>query len=202
MTEPDNVRRALFFHCGVGQLVEEGRFVSEKVADEWHGECPGRVVDLDGVKHKCLCECGCAKRKIVDLRKVTGTGARAHAEMAISGDHNVDFKQAFDSSDKAHTKRVSRKRVSTCQHCGEPTRGGMFLPGHDAKLKSDLQAKVKDESKENQPGRLRAVAELAMRGWPLPEGKVRESKAVDLGLKLAGRDDITLERLTKERLEP
>lgn len=32
----------------------------------------------------------------------------------------------------------SRPAVGACEHCGEPTKGGRFVPGHDAKLKGDL----------------------------------------------------------------
>lgn len=46
-----------------------------------------------------------------------------------------------------------------CECCGEPTKGGRFLPGHDAKLKSVLRARVKHHNDQE------AKAELERRGW-------------------------------------
>lgn len=54
--------------------------------------------------------------------------------------------------------RVPRSTVGACECCGESTRGGRFLPGHDAKMKSRLRAAAKE-------GDQQAVAELERRGW-------------------------------------
>ena len=58
---------------------------------------------------------------------------------------------------KAHVTAVRQRRTGggICEHCGERTGGGRFLPGHDAKLKSMLSADDSDE----------AVAEQIIRGW-------------------------------------
>jgi hypothetical protein len=57
-----------------------------------------------------------------------------------------------------------RPKSGKCECCGEATRGGRFLPGHDAKLASTLRERVVSGDKE-------AYAEMQRRGWlsKLPE---------------------------------
>lgn len=59
-----------------------------------------------------------------------------------------------------NTRRSGRYLIGqTCEcGCGEYTRGGRFLPGHDAKLKSALLARAR-------AGDTEAQAELERRGW-------------------------------------
>lgn len=49
-----------------------------------------------------------------------------------------------------------------CEHCGEPTKGGKFVAGHDAKLKGELLTAAKELDAE-------ALAEIITRSW-LKEG--------------------------------
>lgn len=65
-----------------------------------------------------------------------------------------------DEFDRPQEKkpRVPRPAVGACGCCGEPTKGGQFLPGHDAKLKSRLREAAKG-------GDVGASAELERRGW-------------------------------------
>lgn len=49
-------------------------------------------------------------------------------------------------------------KVGRCQHCGLPTRGGKFLPGHDATLKGQLKRAAEEGSQT-------AGIELVLRGW-------------------------------------
>lgn len=66
----------------------------------------------------------------------------------------------IDEFDRPQEKkpRVPRPAVGACECCGEATKGGRFLPGHDARLKSKLRKEAKDGSVE-------ARAELERRGW-------------------------------------
>jgi hypothetical protein len=63
-------------------------------------------------------------------------------------------------------KKVTRKRIPVpCEcRCGGMTRGGHFLPGHDARLKSQLLAVVRS-SRRRPNTRLVALANLRERGW-------------------------------------
>jgi hypothetical protein len=54
--------------------------------------------------------------------------------------------------------RVPRPAVGACECCGEATKGGKFLPGHDAKMKSRLREAAKQ-------GDMDAQTELERRGW-------------------------------------
>lgn len=54
--------------------------------------------------------------------------------------------------------RVQRPATGSCECCGEPTRGGRFIPGHDMKLKARLR-------KAAQSGDVEAATELEQRGW-------------------------------------
>lgn len=52
-----------------------------------------------------------------------------------------------------------------CEHCGDPTKGGRFVAGHDAKLKGLLK-------KQAELGQLDAIVELLARDWPTGSLKV------------------------------
>lgn len=61
--------------------------------------------------------------------------------------------------------KTKRRQVRDCAcGCGQKTRGGEFLPGHDAKLKSQLVAKIQGGT-PNEKRSARAV--LRRRGWEL-----------------------------------
>lgn len=57
---------------------------------------------------------------------------------------NADFAKRADNDRKKvqRTRNPSRPSSGKCLCCGEPTSGGMFLPGHDARLVSQTAKKV------------------------------------------------------------
>lgn len=59
---------------------------------------------------------------------------------------------------QSSSPRQPKSTSGTCECCGEPTRGGRFLPGHDAKYISKLKAKVME-------GDHNAWNEMRDRGW-------------------------------------
>lgn len=61
--------------------------------------------------------------------------------------------------------------VPSCLCCGEPTKGGDFLPGHDAKYKAHL---IREALAGGNPD---AEADLAARGWTKFLDKRREVEA-------------------------
>lgn len=64
-----------------------------------------------------------------------------------------------DASPKKPRKASTPKpSVGKCECCGDPTKGGRFLPGHDARLGSRLVQQVAE-------GSLAAYNELAERNW-------------------------------------
>jgi hypothetical protein len=70
---------------------------------------------------------------------------------------------------KPRKSQPPKPKVGSCECCGEPTRGGRFVPGHDAKLASILRAKVKGGDQD-------AYEELKRRGWlkKLPAALLRD----------------------------
>lgn len=65
----------------------------------------------------------------------------------------------------ARTHKSTRREPRDCAcGCGETTAGGRFLPGHDAKLKSQLLA-VSRSDEAPAPERKKAKAKLRRLGW-------------------------------------
>lgn len=89
----------------------------------------------------------------------------------------------------------TRPTVGRCEHCGEPTKGGKFVAGHDAKLKGELKRAA-------EAGEIEALAELMIRNWPTHTAKVSvelRQAATDifdregegwLATRVAGRIDV------------
>lgn len=92
---------------------------------------------------------------IAERRRRRETEAKIRAALPVDEDEQLD--QA--------AKRVASLRRSSsgnCECCGAPTKGGRFLPGHDAKLKSRLRRQRAYGTPEQQES---ARTELASRGW-------------------------------------
>lgn len=70
---------------------------------------------------------------------------------------------SFQTTNQGRVRGPARPKSGNCLCCGEPTKGGKFRPGHDAKMKGKLQraAVSGDQS---------AVDELVKHGWPIPKG--------------------------------
>lgn len=96
---------------------------------------------------------------------------RLHAERVLLGIDPSDDEKIEDLQGRLDTlmsakaaERASNRvrepkpKVGKCECCGEPTRGGKFLPGHDAKLASALRLRVKCGDQE-------AYKEMERRGW-------------------------------------
>lgn len=116
-------------------------------------------------------------RSVAANKKRAARLGAAAAAAAVDPDQDARIEQLLDY--QAQLARNKRKKNSgprktppkpstgRCECCGETTRGGRFLPGHDAKLASRLRAQVAEGSAE-------AYEELKQRGWlnKLP-GKLR-----------------------------
>lgn len=65
----------------------------------------------------------------------------------------------------AREHKSTRRQPRECMcGCGETTKGGKFLPGHDAKLKSQLLT-VSRSDEAAAPERKKARAKLRRLGW-------------------------------------
>lgn len=66
------------------------------------------------------------------------------------------------------------ERACSCG-CGGMTRGGLWVPGHDAKRKSVLYATIRDAEATDE-AKADAMAELESRGWPMPSAKAEKAE--------------------------
>jgi hypothetical protein len=86
-------------------------------------------------------------------------GLAADQDEAIDRMH--DFLDGLSDARKERGRTAPKKpkpRTGECECCGEPTRGGRFLPGHDAKLVSTLLERIRS-------GDDAAYAEMERRNW-------------------------------------
>lgn len=108
------------------------------------------------------------------------------AEKARKSRENNRRSACASKSAEGRDDTSERQREGRCHCCGGATKGGRFLPGHDAKLKGML----------NREGTPEAMAERAARGWDQPTD---EETAAVIGLD--GDADAFIERRVRERLE-
>lgn len=72
----------------------------------------------------------------------------------------------------AQDRKKPRKRsTGTCEHCGGPT-GGRFMPGHDAKLKSELLGGARRHERSDD------WLELLIRDWARIPDSVKPDRSV------------------------
>ena len=180
-TDPrEQTREAVFGVCRTAALVANDVVQSTTPPDQWHALCKVSFFDGAGRLHRCSCTChvghnSCTrcKGKGVELDPRTLQCADADAceqryqAMLDAHPRTRRYREWGDAIDAAHaeakaeeSKRPAGKpKVGACHHCGAETKGGMFLPGHDAKLKGILMRRGQDV------GGGWAVAELHARGW-------------------------------------
>lgn len=166
--------------CKTAQLVDAGTVATETSGPQWHSKCKGVLLGANG-QVQCVCPCGCHK----DQKRCSDCGTedaeldpatlrcanRPHcAERIQRALEATDIwklaeesrrRAAAATSDTLRAPSATRPREGRCQHCGEPTRGGIFLPGHDAKLKGELKRAAA-------AGGVPAAVEVIVRGWDVP----------------------------------
>lgn len=141
------------------------------------GAFAGRCTDVDG----------CHERHQIRLANSPRYQALLAAGEAgrIAREEEKARKRAADPDGDLLTERRPRgepkPKTGRCEHCGEPTKGGKFVAGHDAKLKGLL---VREANGNPDDGWTRnsddAALELLIREWPTKS--VRE-----IALKVAQR---------------
>jgi hypothetical protein len=131
------------------------------------------------VPNESATACGrCGYTRIDSPRRPTGEGFRCVDVEACNErferkmDTNPAFRRAVEFRQRQEAKRLeiaraefeaggesrARAKYGRCEYSGDPTRGGRFLPGNDAKLKGQL-IRLADG------GSVGAMAELLARGW-------------------------------------
>lgn len=180
--------RQLLGQCHSASLIEGGSIRSTTPASEWHALCGGTKVGANARVFVCECTCHAGQVRCVDCGLVTldteavvaqagqlrcvdreacvgRLKARMDANPALAG---ARARRAETAARKASGGK-SKPKTGRCEHCGGPTGGGRFQPGHDAKLKSDLAGALKGWLKGHFEGDPRALVpdavELTARGW-------------------------------------
>lgn len=116
-----------------------------------HDHCPGGVLNGDGVT---VIVCDCTEHEAVrrcldcgargDVNPETWTCADADSCQAVRDRHRRETQERlFPGMDDApavaalgkpaNRSQTPRKAAGTCLCCGEPTKGGNYLPGHDSR---------------------------------------------------------------------
>lgn len=143
----------------------------------------GSTEGLDLDRGRCVDAHACAERlrdiiandglwQRLQVAKQRGAEARREANAARAlarGDDVVQRKP----------RGPGRPTSGRCEHCGEPTKGGRFVAGHDAKLKGDLKraAEAGDDD---------AIVELLCRSWPVHTLKVEPERLQAATLRADG----------------
>lgn len=131
----------------------------------------GQTEEVDSQTWSCVDEFGCALRvrarldasplhqQLQACRSDSAERARRIRTSAEELRRGLPADE-LDEFDRPQEKKLRTPRPATgnCECCGEPTRGGRFLPGHDARLKSRLR-------KASAEGDVEATSELELRGW-------------------------------------
>jgi hypothetical protein len=85
--------------------------------------------------------------------------ARRDRERTLEGvPADEDERLEWELAQARTPRRAARPTSGNCECCGLATKGGKFLPGHDAKLKKILRASART-------GDVSAQADLEKRGW-------------------------------------
>lgn len=145
-------------------------------------ECKNdRPDELDPESWRCLDRWACEGRletrrsnsrvyqQVLAAKRSAAVRRRAKRLLHQSIEVNLDEDAAIDRlhglldqihrpDKKTRAPRQPRVKTRPCECCGEPTKGGRFLPGHDARLVSALVARIRS-------GDQSAYAEMEQRGW-------------------------------------
>lgn len=94
------------------------------------------------------------------------------------------------------TKAIKTKPLCGCG-CGQRTGGGIFRPGHDAKLKSQLFATARGNDAE---AAAKATAELSKRGWLwlMAAPKVKVAKPTKAEVEASAEDDAAWQAMVND----
>lgn len=195
--------------CQTADAIEAGTFAGRASIEDWHRCCRGAGcpcakghpwpsctgcgrADQEMKKGRCtdatLCSQAATRRarKEGQVRNLRESWRTAQAEKAAERAATAPARKAA----------AERRTGGACEHCGEPTKGGRFVAGHDAKLKGILGRIVKDDEARDDAW-IAAMAELIHRGWvptKLDEGGFMTAKKSErwlLAEKMSTADFVT-----------
>ena len=135
-------------------------------SDEFHDEypmcrvCRLEVDDIDDLTadYRCVNEVACIDRK--EAARLADPKVQMWAEIQEAAAITKAEENGQRAERQERTPKVRPDLIldCRCEHCGEPTKGGKFVAGHDAKLKGLLLAAAKELDVD-------AYAEMVARSW-------------------------------------
>lgn len=109
--------------CGLIERFEDRDDLDPKAYNEWLTERATSEHEVNPATWRCYDPAECA----------------AKIERRLAADPLIQMIRSFQANAEKRVARERAERPSSsrptsgkCLHCGEPTKGGMFLPGHDA----------------------------------------------------------------------
>jgi hypothetical protein len=92
--------------------------------------------------------------------------------------------------------KVKKVKTGICEFCGAVTRGGLFCPGHDSKMKS-ANFKIYRDLNSTDEQRAAALAILTKKGWVHPTwGAEEDAKRAALIAKKNAPKEVAVEAKT------
>ena len=143
--------------CQTANSIEAGDLHSSSTPDEFRSKCR--------MEH-CPCpyrEAGNPPHTDADpwenhARWMELSALMAAASKTARAERNAKRMDEDGNPVKIKSRGPAKPTEGKCEHCGEPTKGGRFVAGHDAKLKGDLLRAA-------QQGDIEAYTEMLQRGW-------------------------------------
>lgn len=165
---------------------------------DWHHKharcwvCRGRAddgIELDPERRNCVDLVACSERAQIRLEQHPGYERWKQFTAAVD---ERKAQEAQNGDTKPRAPRKDRPTSGRCEHCGEPTKGGRFVAGHDAKLKGQL-------IREAAEGDINAVAEAMARNWYKP-GRFPDLEDAAFAIVQATETETLIQQRTTERL--
>lgn len=202
--------------CDTAALVTSGVVRSTTSAEDWHAECAGAVVSLNGSETRCTCECHVGVELVpLDLRRICidcgdegerDKSVRDGRRTCVDRDACAETQQVKAAADprfasmlaareSTATMRFTRREEEAARPPGTNRKGGRCE--HCGQLTAGGRfapghdAKLKSEltaaARADDPD-AEALAELYVRKWPAP-GDIHDDIA-DLARAISEADDV------------
>lgn len=155
----------IFAQCQTAAKVAAGDARSTTAPEEWHRLC--RMV----FGHNVVITPATPKTAAVVSREVRTCACPCHEGQEMPVEVLPAPKSSYAQRKAAERPPKAEKAPGSgrCAHCGEPTKGGIFVVGHDAKLKGVLGGALKSYFAGHLTEfPLDDVAELVARRWLKP----------------------------------
>lgn len=102
----------------------------------------------------------CLDREACAIEQQRRLDANPYVRLVREVERRVSETQTEEKAAKAEKAEKAPKPATKCVHCDQPTRGGKFLPGHDARFVSEQVSLVLNDESTTEEGVLAKMKEL------------------------------------------